>query len=142
VKQQMNIVENGVNYSVKRFNDLKLMNERLVLVLKQRLDELEQQKKSFENLDAMKKVGLQLFSLHAIAYHFLSQAKTEEGIRIDSLHKEIDDTSRSISEKTHYLRKLDHMLTRLKKNQVETLDYSFFYFKIYFFFFGYFIVKI
>lgn len=52
----MTIVENGVNYSVKRYNDLKLMNERLVLVLKTRLDELEQQKKSFENLDAMKKV--------------------------------------------------------------------------------------
>jgi hypothetical protein len=73
VKQQMNIVENGVNYSVKRFNDLKLMNERLVLVLKQRLDELEQQKKSFENLDAMKKVGFQLHStsLHSVAYHFI-----------------------------------------------------------------------
>jgi predicted nuclease with TOPRIM domain len=96
----MNIVENGVNYSVKRFNDLKVVNERLVKVLKSRLDELEQQKKSWEELDAMKK------------------AKTEEGIRIDALQKETDETSASIMEKTHYLRKLDHMLSRLKKNQV------------------------
>lgn len=55
VKQQMNIVENGVNYNVKRYNDLKIMNERLVVVLKSKLDELEQQKKSFEALDNMKK---------------------------------------------------------------------------------------
>lgn len=97
----MTIVENGVNYSVKRYNDLKIMNERLVKVLKQRLDELEQQKKSFENLDAMK------------------NATTEEGIRIERLQTETNDIQRSITEKTHYLRKLDHMLNRLKNNQLK-----------------------
>lgn len=40
-------------------------------------------------------------------------------MRIESLHKEIDSCTESISEKTHYLRKLDHMLTRLKKNQLK-----------------------
>jgi hypothetical protein len=101
VKQQMNIVENGVNYSVKRYNDLKILNERLVKTLKSRLDELEQQKKSFEELVAMK------------------NATTEEGMRIEKLQKETDDITNSISEKTHYSRKLDHMLQRLKKNQLK-----------------------
>ena len=97
----MNIVENGVNYSVKRYNDLKVINERLVKVLKSRLDELEQQKKSWENLEAMKK------------------AQTEEGMRIEALQKETKDIEESIRDKTHYLRKLDHMLSRLKKNQLK-----------------------
>ena len=52
----MNIVENGVNYNIKRYNDLRVMNERLVRELKMKLDELDGQKKSYEMLDAMKKV--------------------------------------------------------------------------------------
>jgi len=70
VKQQMNIVENGVNYNVKRYNDLKIMNERLVVVLKSKLDELEQQKKSFEALDNMKKVT-KLNSIACVSYLFI-----------------------------------------------------------------------
>lgn len=97
----MSIVENGVNYNVKRFNDLKISNERLVGELKIKLDELEQQKKQFEVLDNMKK------------------ATTEEGIRIDQLQKETDQVEYDIRERTHYLRKLDHMLQRLKNNQVQ-----------------------
>jgi hypothetical protein len=62
VKQQMNIVENGVNYNVKRYNDLKIMNERLVQVLKTKLDSLEQQKKQFEQLDSMKKASHPAFN--------------------------------------------------------------------------------
>jgi DNA repair exonuclease SbcCD ATPase subunit len=101
VKQQMTIVENGVNYNVKRFNDLKIGNERLVQVLKQRLDELEYEKKSFEALDAMKK------------------AETEEGKRITALQAEIDQVDSHITERTHYVRKLEHMLRRLKSNQLK-----------------------
>jgi hypothetical protein len=56
VKQQMNIVENGVNYSIKRYNDLRVTNERLVRDLKIKLDELDSQKKSYEALNAMKNV--------------------------------------------------------------------------------------
>ncbi len=97
----MVIVENGVNYNVKRYNDLKINNERLVQVLKTRLDELDYEKKSFEALDAMKK------------------AETEEGIRITALHKEIDEVEESLSDRTHYLRKLEHMLRRLKNNQLK-----------------------
>ena len=55
VKQQMIIVENGVNYNIKRYNDLKVANDRMKVDLKKRLDELEAQKKQYETLDAMKK---------------------------------------------------------------------------------------
>lgn len=100
VKQQMTIVENGVNYNIKRYNDLKVLNARLTKELKARLDDLEYQKKSFESLDAMKK------------------AQTEEGMRIESLQHEIRDVEAEIRDRVHYSRKLDHMLNRLKKNQV------------------------
>lgn len=97
----MTIVENGVNYNIKRYNDLKVSNDRLTRELKARLDELENQKKQFEAIDAMKK------------------AETEEGIRIEMLHKEINDVEDHIRDRTHYARKLDHMLSRLKKNQLK-----------------------
>jgi len=56
LKQQMNIVENGVNYNIKRYNDLRVLNERLTLSLKAKLDELDDQKSSYEDLHAMKNV--------------------------------------------------------------------------------------
>ena len=58
LKQQMNIVENGVNYNIKRYNDLRVLNERLTLSLKAKLDELDDQKSSFEDLRAMKNVNI------------------------------------------------------------------------------------
>ncbi len=60
LKQQMNIVENGVNYNIKRYNDLRVLNERLTLSLKAKLDELDDQKSSFEDLHAMKNVNTTL----------------------------------------------------------------------------------
>ena len=68
VMQQLNIVENGVNYSAKRFNDLKVSNIRATQDLKAKLDELEVQKKACEDLDAMK------------------NAQTNEGLRIKQLN--------------------------------------------------------
>lgn len=53
----MVIVENGVNYNIKRYNDLKVLNERLTKTLKSKLDELDNQKKSYEQLYAMKNVS-------------------------------------------------------------------------------------
>jgi hypothetical protein len=101
VKQQMTIVENGVNYNIKRCNDLKVLNDRLTKVLKAKLDELENEKKTFENLKAMKK------------------AQTEEGMRIESLHNEVKQVEEEIRDRVHYSRKLDHILTRLKNNQLK-----------------------
>jgi hypothetical protein len=76
VKQQMVIVENGVNYNIKRYNDLRVINDRLTAELKKRLDELDEldnEKKGFEQLDAMKKVLLlvkRLLDLYLIVLYW------------------------------------------------------------------------
>ena len=101
VKQQVVIVENGVNYSIKRYNDLKVIAERLTAVLKTKLDELDDQKKAFETLDAMK------------------NATTEEGMRIKSLQKETKQLRVEIENKEQYTRQLEHMLQRLKQNALK-----------------------
>ena len=100
VKQQMVIVENGVNYNVKKYNDLRITNERLILELKTKLDELDDQKGSFEELEAMKK------------------AQTDESMRIESLKVDTVKVEQSIHQKAHYTRRLEHILNRLKANQV------------------------
>jgi hypothetical protein len=104
IKQQMNIVESGVNYNIKRYNDLRVLNERLTMTLKAKLDELDDQKSSYEDLHAMK------------------NAQTEESMRIECLHRDTSIVERQIHEKTHYTRRLEHMLTRLKTNQVSTAE--------------------
>ncbi|KAJ1425498.1 hypothetical protein B484DRAFT_397878 [Ochromonadaceae sp. CCMP2298] len=101
LKQQMTIVENGVNYNIKRYNDLRVFNERLTLDLKVKLDELDDQKSSYEELTAMK------------------NATTDESMRIESLHHDTDLVQRQIHEKMHYSRRLEHMLNRLKSNQLK-----------------------
>lgn len=70
LQQQITIVENGVNYNIKRFNDLKVTNERYVKILKQKLDELDIQKKIYENLDSMKKVSFLFKNLIYIIFFF------------------------------------------------------------------------
>lgn len=101
VQQQMAIVENGVNYNVKRYNDLRVMIERKTGELKAKLDELDLQKKQFEQLDAMKK------------------AETAEAMRIEQLQKESRECDLQIRDKQHYIRRLEHMLGRLKSNQLK-----------------------
>ncbi len=49
---------------------------------------------------------------------FPSQAETEEARRIDMLHREIETCEKEIADKNHYARKLEHMLGRLRSNQV------------------------
>lgn len=100
IKQQMIIIENGVNYNIKRYNDLRVTNERLTADLKAKLDELDNQKASYEELDAMTK------------------AQTEESMRIESLKSDTVKVEHSINQKMHYTRRLEHMLNRLKTNQV------------------------
>ena len=46
------------------------------------------------------------------------QAKTEEGQRIESLQLEIEKVEGDICRKSHYTRQLEHMLLRLRSNQV------------------------
>mgnify|MGYP003385275402 CR=1 FL=1 len=101
VKQQLTIVENGVNYSAKRFNDMKVANIRATNDLKAKLDELEVQKKAWEDLDAMKK------------------AETEEGRRIDQLNRDTNTVEEDIARKEHYTRQLEYVLQRLRRNQIK-----------------------
>jgi len=40
-------------------------------------------------------------------------------MRIEHLHRDTSQVERQIHEKTHYSRRLEHMLTRLKTNQLK-----------------------
>eukprot|EP00596_Hydrurales_sp_CCMP1899_P005223 CAMPEP_0119049066 /NCGR_PEP_ID=MMETSP1177-20130426/62581_1 /TAXON_ID=2985 /ORGANISM="Ochromonas sp, Strain CCMP1899" /LENGTH=721 /DNA_ID=CAMNT_0007025819 /DNA_START=48 /DNA_END=2209 /DNA_ORIENTATION=+ len=101
IKQQISIIENGVNYSTRKYNDLRSTNDRLTKDLKQKLDRLTEEKKNFEELDALLK------------------AETLEGQRIEALQEEIEKVENDIFRKSHYTRQLDHMLLRLRKNQLK-----------------------
>lgn len=101
VDQQLTIVENGVNYSVNRFNNLKIGNDRLVDTLKNKLDTLDAQKRAYDRLDAMK------------------NAETEEGLRIEAIEREVESCIEEIDKKQHYTRQLQFMLERLKRNQLK-----------------------
>lgn len=101
VKQQLNIVESGVNYSAKRYNDLRVNNERYTRSLKKKLDELDEQKKNYESLEAMK------------------NATTADGLRIEALQREINEVEEDMARKAHYTRQLEHVLQRLKKNSLK-----------------------
>ena len=56
IKQQISIIENGVNVSSKRYNELKATNSALTTALKIKLDQLKEEKKNFEDMDALLKV--------------------------------------------------------------------------------------
>lgn len=56
IKQQISIIENGVNVSSKRYNELKATNSSLTTALKIKLDQLREEKKNFEDMDALLKV--------------------------------------------------------------------------------------
>ena len=88
-------------HSIKRYNDLKVMSDRLTKTLKAKLDELDDQKKGYESLAAMR------------------DATTEEGLRIQSLKKETKELQKEIERKEHYTRVLEQMLLRLKQNALK-----------------------
>jgi septal ring factor EnvC (AmiA/AmiB activator) len=101
VKQQISIVESGINLSARRYNDLKVVNDRNTRELKTRLDEMEILKRDFEELERMK------------------AAETPDSARIAMLEKEAEEVERSIQKKMHQTRVLDHMLGRLNRNQLK-----------------------
>lgn len=53
--QQLSIAEGGVNYSARRYNDLKVLSTRLTRELKLKLDDLDEQKKQYDRLEALRK---------------------------------------------------------------------------------------
>lgn len=96
----MAIVEEGVNNSARKYNDLRVLCERKRLELKAKLDELESQKLQYEQLCDMKK------------------AKTYESARIEQLKVELDTVSTDLHRLDHQRRQYLHMLQRLNKNQI------------------------
>mmetsp|Transcript_5027 Transcript_5027/g.5156 ORF Transcript_5027/g.5156 Transcript_5027/m.5156 type:complete len:675 (-) Transcript_5027:185-2209(-) len=101
VRQQLNIVENDVNDSARRYNDLHVLCDRKTQELKTKLDELESIKTEYEGLSNMKK------------------GKTHESDRIAQLEKQVSECALEIAQKTHYQRQLEHMLQRLHRNQLK-----------------------
>ena len=101
VKQQVQIVEGGINLSVKKFNDLKDLCDIKTKILKKKLDDMEGIKREAENLEAMFK------------------AETEEGKRIVHLQEEANRVENSICKKQHQTRVYTHMLDRLRRNQLK-----------------------
>jgi chromosome segregation ATPase len=99
--QQLSIAEGGVNYSARRYNDLKVLANKLTRELKAKLDDLDEQKKSFERIEALRK------------------AQTEEGQRISQLQKETQTVEEEIARRVHYARQLVHVQERLKRNQIK-----------------------
>jgi len=101
VRQQLSIVENDVNDSARRYNDLHILCDRKTQELKSRLDELDSLKSEYEGLVSMKK------------------GKTNESDRITQLEKQIREVTLDIAHKTHYQRQLEHVLQRLRRNQLK-----------------------
>lgn len=100
VKQQLSIVEDGVNNSARKYNDLKVACDRKTFELKAKLDELEGQKLQYDELCKMKK------------------ANTFESARIEAIKKDLAVVTDDLQRIDHQKRQLLHMLNRLNKNQI------------------------
>ena len=101
VNQQVVIVEHGVNHAARLFNELKTLNDRKTKELKEKLDEMESVKSEAENLYAM------------------STAATEEAAYIEQLEEHADQVQTDIYRKLHTQRQYEHMLARLRRNQIK-----------------------
>lgn len=55
MRQQLSIVEDGVNNAARRYNDLRVMCDRKAGELKMKLDELDTLKLEHEAMDRMKR---------------------------------------------------------------------------------------
>jgi len=101
VRQQLSIVEDGVNNAARRYNDLRVLCDRKASELKSKLDELDTLKLEHDGMDKMK------------------TRDTHEARRIDALKVEIEEVENDILRSQHYRRQLEHMLARLKRNQIK-----------------------
>mmetsp|Transcript_13135 Transcript_13135/g.13597 ORF Transcript_13135/g.13597 Transcript_13135/m.13597 type:complete len:695 (+) Transcript_13135:27-2111(+) len=101
VRQQLSIVEDGVNNAARRYNDLRVLCDRRATELKEKLDELDALKLDHDAMESMK------------------HRNTFEAQRIDQLKEEIEQVENDIIRSQHYRRQLEHMLNRLKQNQIK-----------------------
>ena len=96
----LQMMEFGVNYNARKFNELRTQADEKAALLKKRLDTLRTLKNEKSSLK------------------LLGKPDTSEARRIQVLLKEIEATSDDIDRRHHYRRQLEQMLTRLQKNQI------------------------
>ena len=101
VRQQLSIVEDGVNNSARKYNDLRVICDRKATDLKSKLDELDSLKLEHDAMVRMK------------------TRDTHEARRIDKLKVEIADVEVKLARSTHFARQLDYMMQRLARNQIK-----------------------
>ena len=101
VRQQLSIVEDGVNSAARKYNDLRVMCDRKATDLKAKLDELDSLKLEYEGMMKMK------------------TRDTHEARRIDKLKVEIEEVEVKLARSLHFSRQLDHMMQRLSRNKIK-----------------------
>ncbi|GMI28391.1 hypothetical protein TeGR_g14242 [Tetraparma gracilis] len=103
VGSQVTVMDNGVKTNAKKYNEYKLIGDRLVNEYNAKLDELQDLKRDEDGLDEM------------------INCTNPESKRIRELLQEIEGVNKSTEKKLHYRLQLNHMQARLQKNSV-TLD--------------------
>ena len=103
IGSQVTVMDNGVKTNAKKYNEYKLVADRLEVEFKKKTDELGDLKKDESALDEM------------------INCTNPESKRIQELLVEIEKVNRATEKKLHYRLQLNHMLARLQKNSV-TLD--------------------
>jgi hypothetical protein len=101
VRQQLSIVEDGVNNSARKYNELRVVCDRKATELKARLDELDSLKLEHDAMVKMK------------------TRDTHEARRIDKLKIEIEEVETKLARSTHFARQLEHMMQRLARNKIK-----------------------
>lgn len=101
VRQQLSIVEDGVNTAARKYNDLRVMCDRKATQLKSKLDELDSLKLEYDAMMRMK------------------TRDTHEARRIDHLKVEIEGVEVKLAQSLHFARQLDHMKQRLARNKIK-----------------------
>lgn len=101
VRQQLSIVEDGVNNSARKYNELRVVCDRKATELKSKLDDLDSLKLEHDAMVRMK------------------TRDTHEARRIDKLKIEIEGVEVQLARSTHFARQLEHMMLRLARNKIK-----------------------
>ena len=94
------LMEWGVNFNARKFNELRTLADRKAAALKARLDSLRALKMEQESLEKM------------------LSPDSPDATMIDELLRAIQAVNDETDRRLHYRRQLEHILRRLQKNQV------------------------
>ena len=94
------LMEWGVNFNARKFNELRTLADRKAAALKARLDSLRALKMEQESLEKM------------------LSPDSPDATLIDDLLRAIQGVNDETDRRLHYRRQLEHILRRLQKNQV------------------------